>query len=674
MRRPRRGLFVAVLLVLDTGRNLAIGFANSGTLLGITSPVWLVLATFLVFLVYATVRHEDDGQTDNEVTAVGSRQAALNAIRRFTLEGGPAPLGERMAVIKYLDSVIPTDYRDPTGWHPEVVDTIESFVDRIVARPGVLRLVVTGPAGSGKSVLLQRIAGAMCRAKPDVAAIVVPLATYDWTGDTLLDWLGKAVSQIAEVPERFVRKLLEERRLLVLLDGLDEVPDEEQLRLRVFPRAEMPALDRFLPSRTSEINPRLQLVTRIGYLPSFVLAVRDDIASDEMRLLANEPTVSLRPISARAASRLLARHVPRTWQPDDELPEHLRTPLYLQLLLNVLADGRGPLPSNWTSQGGIRLLWDRFLEHLIAGNMALLTGWNKAKFRRWFDRYLGATRNRRIRAMSFERWPLLLNRSDRALLRVGKAVLSAGLIVVWISPFLTFRSALAPAMAGVLLVVLYLLAGEGTATRAMAARVPGLVEVWYLGIRQWPYMIGFTVGGGLLGPLVYGLLPGPLRLTTTAVRDHHVAILSWWPAIALGAGSGLLLGATVPALYELFYVGERPRPARAVRSTASACVIIGLWSALAVFPTLLVTFGFAMAAFTPAVFVVLVLLDSLGSPCVAAVIWAVGRNGPLRVNRFFEVTGRLGLTRPSGPFHVIEHTELERLPVGGSSQREVSRG
>ncbi|MFI6009740.1 NACHT domain-containing protein [Streptomyces sp. NPDC051243] len=116
------------------------------------------------------------------------------------------------------------------------------------ARLPTRRLVVLGGAGAGKSILALRLAEELVRTRtPDSAepvAVVVPLASWS-PSEGLIGWVAaqiaaahpRACTPVRGAPAADVaRGLIETRRVLPVLDGFDELPDElradalEQLR------------------------------------------------------------------------------------------------------------------------------------------------------------------------------------------------------------------------------------------------------------------------------------------------------------------------------------------------------------------------------------------------------------------------------------------------------------
>jgi len=128
---------------------------------------------------------------------------------------------------------------DPAGWaigRAGLAGEDNDLAD-VLARVPTGRLVVLGEPGAGKTVLLVRLLLDLLarRAPGGPVPVLVPLAAWDPVADDLPTWLARRLVQdhpgLAEpappgagVTTR-VRALLDQRLLLPILDGLDELPE-----------------------------------------------------------------------------------------------------------------------------------------------------------------------------------------------------------------------------------------------------------------------------------------------------------------------------------------------------------------------------------------------------------------------------------------------------------------
>jgi hypothetical protein len=86
------------------------------------------------------------------------------------------------------------------------------------------RLVITGKAGSGKTVLSAQLTLELLRSRKDTEAVPVRLSLSEWDMQAGLDdWLTAAVSDTYDLPPRTVRALVEAGLIVPVLDSLDEM-------------------------------------------------------------------------------------------------------------------------------------------------------------------------------------------------------------------------------------------------------------------------------------------------------------------------------------------------------------------------------------------------------------------------------------------------------------------
>jgi len=124
----------------------------------------------------------------------------------------------------------------PSGWAPgpETLSGGDGELMGVLARVPTGRLVVLGEPGSGKSVLLMRVVLDLLarRDRGDPVPVLVPLASWDPDREELDLWLEQRLSidyQSLGDPGRTGaskgRELLDAGRIMLVLDGLDEIPD-----------------------------------------------------------------------------------------------------------------------------------------------------------------------------------------------------------------------------------------------------------------------------------------------------------------------------------------------------------------------------------------------------------------------------------------------------------------
>lgn len=92
---------------------------------------------------------------------------------------------------------------------------------------GPQRLVILGAPGSGKTLLAVELALQMLEHAREPATVAVPVSVAGWTGEESLDdWLVDRLAEAYHVPAGVAARLVEDQRILPILDGLDEIEQE----------------------------------------------------------------------------------------------------------------------------------------------------------------------------------------------------------------------------------------------------------------------------------------------------------------------------------------------------------------------------------------------------------------------------------------------------------------
>ncbi|MET8029007.1 NACHT domain-containing protein [Streptomyces avermitilis] len=86
------------------------------------------------------------------------------------------------------------------------------------------RLVVTGAAGAGKSVLALELMLALIEGRGETDPVPVRLSLAEWdTAIPLSAWLARHLVDVYDWPAKMAREVIRQRRVLPVLDGLDEM-------------------------------------------------------------------------------------------------------------------------------------------------------------------------------------------------------------------------------------------------------------------------------------------------------------------------------------------------------------------------------------------------------------------------------------------------------------------
>jgi hypothetical protein len=196
---------------------------------------------------------------------------------------------------------------NPTGWATspsELAGADNDLADRL-ARIPTGRLIVLGEPGAGKTMLLVRLVlELLARRRPgDPVPVIVPLAGWNpldqdlptWLADRLTfdhPWLAQPAPPQAGTLS-LARTLWDQRLLLPILDGLDELPEAVWSRT-------VTRLNDALPPRQG-----LVLASRVGAYRQAV-APADPTASLPVRVWG-AAGISLRPLAAEVVRAYLDR-------------------------------------------------------------------------------------------------------------------------------------------------------------------------------------------------------------------------------------------------------------------------------------------------------------------------------------------------------------------------------
>src|SRR5215470_15861103 len=338
-------LIVAVVLAYRGAEQAAV----VATVLGL--PLTLVLAAPGMLGSSKSHPQADDplaAAADQLAVAVGGewdREAELRGVNQRALPVSWRPAGgdcfEEWADIVDAGSRSARE-GGTTGWAATadelagVDDEICEVLDRIPTG----RLVVLGSAGAGKTVLLIRLLQGLLRnrAPGDAVPVVVPLATWNPRRDDLRAWLLDRLSINYEglrapclyggVKMTLGQALLRDRKLLLILDGLDEIRPEWRA----------PALDRL--NEILRDGERLVLACREE---EYELAAQPSPDSGRSAWLSGAAGIVVQPLAREVVGKYLTRgshgkHAQQRWAPvldvlgeGTALAEALTTPLVVTL-------------------------------------------------------------------------------------------------------------------------------------------------------------------------------------------------------------------------------------------------------------------------------------------------------------------------------------------------------
>ena len=155
----------------------------------------------------------------------------LNKVKQFWIEGVLEQSVYHEALIQLGRESRPEMVEHPWGRVLELPDqaihlTPDKKIGEIFDEVG-RTLLILGEPGSGKTITMLELARVLLKkAENDPMQpipVVLNLSTWTIKNPSIFDWLVGELSSKYQIPKRFGRPWLENNRLLLLLDGLDEV-------------------------------------------------------------------------------------------------------------------------------------------------------------------------------------------------------------------------------------------------------------------------------------------------------------------------------------------------------------------------------------------------------------------------------------------------------------------
>ncbi len=217
------------------------------------------------------------------------------------------------------------------------------------------RLLITGAPGAGKTTLLLQLAQSLLESEPDALPVVLNLATWQSSFVNLKTWLEQILSAELSTNTSAAKLIMQQSRLILLLDGLDEVKQEDRVTcLAAIGEYGMDAEQRFvITSRIAQYKEVLKdapvnLQIEVGPLT---------VAQLETQL---ERTGHKQPEALPLLQAI---------RKDDLLRKSLQTPFYFNTL-QILFAGRKTLSDLKFTKGSLKgrqlEIKDRFIEYEVS--------------------------------------------------------------------------------------------------------------------------------------------------------------------------------------------------------------------------------------------------------------------------------------------------------------------
>ncbi|MGW7386568.1 NACHT domain-containing protein [Streptomyces sp. NPDC054794] len=460
------------------------------------------------------------------------------------------------------------------------------------------RLVVTGGPGAGKTVLALELILALIEGRQEGAPVPVRLSLSEWDTTTpLSEWLARHLVDVYDWPAEMAEELIRQRRVLPVLDGLDEMdptaPDGTPFPNAPRAQAALDALNAYQDGRAA--GPVI-LTCRTRHYEALSSRTR---LLDAARIDIDRVT----PDTARVYLHQRALD-PARWQPvldvlgrdsSGPLATTLSTPWRLSLAATVYAQDGDPADLlRHTTPADLD-------EHLLARFIPAATDLHPRPHRpytagdvhRWLARlaaYLntaspapedavGADTGPRTDLVLHQLWPL----AGRRRVRATDAVLTTLAVLL---PLPLAWATSSPLTFGTLIALSAVLAGSSAAGALVAP--PRRVHWGRLrtkaGSRGFAGGFAGGLGGGLAIGLAFGLAFGLLPRLAVTLGDMPAQGLG--AELAFGAVSGLSSGSAA-GLASGFTsaIGSEPptsaRPRDVLRSDLLRGLAVGLGVGLA---------------------------------------------------------------------------------------------
>ncbi|MGW4277435.1 NACHT domain-containing protein [Streptomyces seoulensis] len=512
------------------------------------------------------------------------------------------------------------------------------------------RLVITGKGGAGKTVLAMELMIALLqnRGADDPVPVRVPLA--DWpSGVDFAQFLTDYLHKTYRWSKRKARRLVEEQRVLPVLDGLDEMdpplangrPDPAAPRARAALRA-INALHTGLEHDPVILTCRSEAYDVLAQGPH----------DPEARRLLDAARVEVEPVERVTALRYLTERAAEhdRWQPllkwlaarpGSPLALLLSTPWRLCMVARSYAtDGDpGELTRFRDAKKLDRHLLNRYIPALLKPDPALSTAtvrYHPASVHRWLHqlaRHLetagGGTESRAVLTLH-ELWRM---RPRLALQVQTVAILLVGTIFGFLAPLLPLDR---PAYADLVSTMwVWVPLGLGF-SRTRFARRPRSLRLSMTG-WTWPslvFLLVMAVGGAAF---LHQFFPGHLPPVAAVLM----------PLSTLAAAS---------------YVNPS-KPARSPRTVLREDIVAGVVGGLLTGVSAPLGFGhdahdIVVLGVAEGVFITLTAAGGLYQLHLAFVL-ASRRLLPLRLGPFLDWATKVGLLRLAGPAYQFRHSELQ---------------
>jgi len=355
------GILIAIFVNILTGKQTFLKFFTG---FGAGALIAVVLLLFVLSLLATYLQHHFENRTDTRGvdTDFDASVRSLIASLRDRYEGRyEQKLDGRfeisLEVTRFLDHSEPIVINERFGSNP-IEGEATLLISNLFEQTG--RLLILGEAGSGKTVLLLKLASALLdRMKKDSDGegpakdgqpttslpithhfpIILNLASWTTEYKKFEEWLIAALLSGNGLSKDFATKLINKNRVIAFLDGLDELGQNEDKAIAAKKRADcLASLNEYLRhGRKAVVCSRCDEFVQLSELTGQQAPVADRVAilkpSKAQILLALQHAAIDRETTHHASATNLAALLVR----DDHqhLLDTMRTPFYFNTALEL---------------------------------------------------------------------------------------------------------------------------------------------------------------------------------------------------------------------------------------------------------------------------------------------------------------------------------------------------
>jgi hypothetical protein len=401
-------------------------------------------------------------------------------------------------------------------------------------------LAILGAPGSGKTIALLQLTNDLIEAATtdinEPVPVVLLLSSWANRRKPLEEWIVDELNRSYDVPRRTASEWIERKRVLLLLDGLDEVTEPYSAdcvdAIRRFQLAHGPA--------------RLVICSRT-----------DDYDQLPSRLKIDE--VELQPLSARQVAGHLRRaplaDVRSAIMDDNSLARMLQSPLVLSTLIRTYETGHvASLVPASSHKELLSTLFGSFTQRMLDHREGL---YSPARTREWLAWLAGTMRDLGQTEFHLDRIrpDMLPAMAHRRLMRITVAA-STGLLagVASVIPYsIVYGVTNGSRNSAIIALFFALFAGLGWEGSAYTRRFWGRLKAGLLGSVALGLVAGSAIS--VVDGVVAGLFFSSAFLLFSGLRQADpVEQLRWhWRRAGVGMASGMALGTILGVVYGLGY-------------------------------------------------------------------------------------------------------------------------